>query len=100
VVEAIRSDIGKGTGDAVVAGDPAQPGALQDDFRRLARLLAADDTECVTLLDALQKRLTGSPVVGKARRLAARAGRYDFEGALGDLRALADQLEIDLEGGR
>jgi len=82
--------------DAPVAAQPADLAELTAVVREMAHLLAQDDGAAVKLLDRLCAALTGAGQGEHARQLRRMLGQYDFEGALDELKAAADALNIAL----
>jgi len=62
----------------------------------MARLLAQDDGAAVKLLDRLCGALSAAGQAEHARQMRRMLGQYDFEGALDELKAAADALNIAL----
>ena len=82
--------------DAPAATQPADLAELNAVVRDMAHLLAQDDGAAVKLLDRLCAALTAAGQGEHARQLRRVLGQYDFEGALDELKAAADALNIPL----
>ncbi|ELX11743.1 multi-sensor hybrid histidine kinase [Janthinobacterium sp. HH01] len=82
--------------DAPATAQPADLAELKAVVREMAHLLAQDDGAAVKLLDRLCAALTAAGQGEHARQLRRMLGQYDFEGALDELKAAADALNIAL----
>ena len=69
---------------------------LADDLRRLAGLLADDDSDAGELADGLADRLGAVGQSAAAQALLKRVGDFEFESALERVREIAHALEIAL----
>ncbi|MQA22126.1 hybrid sensor histidine kinase/response regulator [Rugamonas rivuli] len=93
---AMAMDDKPATADAPVAAQPADLAELTAVVQEMAHLLAQDDGAAVKLLDRLCAALTAAGQGEHARQLRRMLGQYDFEGALDELKAAADALNIAL----
>ncbi len=91
--------------DSKPAADAAEPAPaaqavdmaeLAGEVHEMARLLAQDDGAAVKLLDRLCGALSAAGQAEHARQMRRMLGQYDFEGALDELKAAADALNIAL----
>ncbi|MQA38413.1 hybrid sensor histidine kinase/response regulator [Rugamonas aquatica] len=93
---AMAMDDKPATADAPVTAQPADLAELTAVVQEMAHLLAQDDGAAVKLLDRLCAALTAAGQGEHARQLRRMLGQYDFEGALDELKAAADALNIAL----
>ncbi len=82
--------------DAAPAAQVVDKDELAALAHEMARLLAQDDGAAVKLLDRLCGALTAAGQAEHARQMRRMLGQYDFEGALDELKAAADALNIAL----
>ncbi|RFP12985.1 response regulator [Duganella sp. BJB475] len=82
--------------EAAAAAQVVDTAELTALAHEMARLLAQDDGAAVKLLDRLCGALTAVGQAEHARQMRRMLGQYDFEGALDELKAAADALNIAL----